>query len=161
MADSNTISLTVNGKPAESTADRNTALLYVLRNDLQLKGARFGCGDGLCGACTVIIDGRAMMSCDVPLWDVEGKSVETIENLSDGERMHPLQKAILDEQAGQCGYCLTGIIMRAKALLDETPKPTRRQIVEALDDNLCRCGAHTRIIRAIEKAVILTTEVSA
>ena len=145
------VTMRINGHLAESTADRDTPLLYVLRNDMKLKGTRFGCGDGLCGACTVIIEGKAMMACDVPLWAVQDKSVETIENISDGEGLHPLQTAFLDEQAGQCGYCLTGIIMRAKALIDHTPKLTREEIVEALDGNLCRCGAHGRIVRAIEK----------
>ena len=155
------VSLEVNGNLAESAADRDTPLLYVLRNDTKLKGARFGCGDGLCGACTVIIDGQAMMACDVPMWAVQGKSVETIENLSDGEQLHPLQSAFLDEQAGQCGYCLTGIIMRAKALLEGTARPTRQQIVDALDGNLCRCGAHNRIVRAIEKAADAMAEATA
>lgn len=155
------VTMRINGDPAESTADRDTPLLYVLRNDMKLKGARFGCGDGLCGACTVIIEGKAMMACDVPLWAVQDKSVETIESLGDGENLHPLQTAFLDEQAGQCGYCLTGIIMRAKALLDDTPKPTREEIVEALDGNLCRCGAHGRIVRAIEKVANAMAEATA
>ncbi len=147
-----TFHLTVNGRSVDVTADGDTPLLYILRNDLGLKGARFGCGEGLCGSCTVIVDGRAINSCDTPLWSVDGKRVETIEGLADGDTLHPVQKAILAEQAGQCGYCLSGIIMRAKAFLDVTPEPSRAQIAEALDPNLCRCGAHDRILRAVQRA---------
>lgn len=143
----------VNGEEADVEVDRDTPLLYVLRNDLGLKGTRFGCGDGLCGSCIVQLDGRAACSCDTPVWSAAGKEILTIEGLAKNGDLHPLQKAFLDEQAGQCGYCLSGIIMRAKALLDENPNPTRAEIVEALDKNLCRCGAHTRMIRAIEKVV--------
>jgi nicotinate dehydrogenase subunit A len=142
----------VNGAPATAHADPDTPLLYVLRNDLGLRGARFGCGQGLCGACTVIVDGRPVNSCDTPVWMVEGKQVRTIESLADGERLHPVQQAVLDEQAGQCGYCLSGIVMAAVALLEERPGATRAEIVEALDGHLCRCGAHGRIVRAIERA---------
>lgn len=144
--------LVVNGKEVEVRADRDTPLLYILRNQLGLKGTRFGCGLGLCGSCTVIIDGEAVHSCDTPLWSVQDRSVETVESLARDGALHPLQKAILDEQAAQCGYCLTGIIMRAKALLAHTPRPSREQIAEALDRNLCRCGAHNRILRAIDRA---------
>lgn len=149
---SETFELDVNGKPAKVDVDRDTALLYVLRNDLGLKGTRFGCGDGVCGACMVIIDGRAQFACDTPIWSVAGKSVETVEGLAKDDVLHPLQEAILDEQAGQCGYCLSGIIMRAKALLEEKPRATRAEIADALDRNLCRCGAHARILDAIETA---------
>ncbi len=149
---SETFSFIVNGDSVEVTVERNTPLLYALRNDLGLKGARFGCGDGLCGACMVIVDGQAIFSCDTPVWSIEGQAVETIEGLAAGGKLHPLQEAILDMQAGQCGYCLTGIIMRAKALLDQNPSCTRADIVQALDRNLCRCGAHSRIIKAIENA---------
>jgi nicotinate dehydrogenase subunit A len=147
-----TFHLTVNGRKVDVTADGDTPLLYILRNDLGLKGARFGCGLGLCGSCSVIVDGRAINSCDTPVWSVDGKSVETVEGLAKGDKLHPVQKAILAEQAGQCGYCLSGIIMRAKAFLDVTPEPSRAQIAEALDPSLCRCGAHDRILRAVQRA---------
>ena len=149
-----TFTFSVNGRYVEIEVDRDTPLLYVLRNDLGLKGTRFGCGDGLCGACSVIMDGRAIFACDTPVWSVSGHAVETIEGIGDDSGLHPLQQAVLDEQAGQCGYCLSGIIMRAKALLDENPKPSRAEIVAALDRNLCRCGTHTRILRAIDKAAL-------
>ena len=151
MQSNDTITFVVNGKTTRLTAQADTPLLYLLRNDLGLKATRFGCGNGMCGACSVIIDGRAVNSCEVPLWAVKDKSVETVEGLGATGNLHALQQAVLDEQAGQCGYCLSGIIMRAKGLLDENPKPTRAEIIEALDGNLCRCGAHGRIIRAIEK----------
>lgn len=147
-----TFSFTVNGKEQQVSVERDTALLTVLRNDLDLKGARFGCGDGLCGACMVIVDGRAIFSCDTPVWSVEDKQVETIEGLAKDGELHPLQSAFLEEQAGQCGYCLSGIIMCAKALFDENPKADRKDIVTALERNLCRCGTHNRILKAIESA---------
>jgi nicotinate dehydrogenase subunit A len=142
----------VNGEEVEVETARDTPLLYVLRNRLCLKGARFGCGQGLCGSCTVLMDGRPIFSCDTPVWSVEGRNVETVEGLASDGEPHPLQRAIMEERAGQCGYCLAGIVMRAKALLNENPRPTRGEIAEALDRNLCRCGAHNRIIRAIERA---------
>lgn len=145
-------SFTVNGEAVEVEVDRDTPLLYVLRNDLGLKGARFGCGDGLCGACSVILDGRAIYSCDTPVWAAQGHAIETIEGISSDDKLHPLQTALLDEQAGQCGYCLTGIVMRTKALLDEKPDASREDVVTALERNLCRCGSQPRILRAIEKA---------
>lgn len=146
-------SLSVNGKSCQVTVDYNdTPLLYVLRNDLGLKGTRFGCGNGQCGACTVLIDGRARHSCELPVWSVEGASITTIEGLGAGGRLHPLQQAVIDLQAGQCGYCLNGIIMTAAELTESGQAPSRRRIVEALETNLCRCGAHTRIIAAIEAA---------
>lgn len=144
--------LIVNGKAVEVDADRDMPLLYVLRNMLGLKGTRFGCGEGICGSCTVVADGHAIYSCDTPVWAVHDKNIETVEGLARGDALHPLQRAFLDEQAGQCGYCLSGIVMRAKALLDENPQPTRAEIVAVLDKNLCRCGAHNRIIRAVQRA---------
>ena len=117
-----------------------------------MTGPHFGCGAGECGACNVIIGDRAVAACDTPLWAVQGKDVVTIEGLGSPERPHPLQRALLDEQAGQCGYCLSGIIISAKALLDRNPAPTRAEIARALDDNICRCGSHNRILRAVEKA---------
>jgi nicotinate dehydrogenase subunit A len=143
--------LNVNGASREIPADvADTPLLYVLRNDLKLKGARFGCGLGQCGACTVIVDGKAVQSCDVPVSAVAGKSITTIEGISTGDRLHPLQQAFIREQAAQCGYCVSGIIMSAKALLDAKPRPSDGEIREALAKNLCRCGTHVRILRAIQ-----------
>jgi nicotinate dehydrogenase subunit A len=142
------IALTVNGTRHEVPADRDVPLLYVLRNDLGLSGARFGCGNGLCGSCTVIVGGRAVRSCSVAVGDVAGP-VTTIEALGGA---HPLQRALVAEQAGQCGYCLSGIVMSAKALLDATPRPSEAEIRSALDPNLCRCGSHTRILRAVRRA---------
>jgi nicotinate dehydrogenase subunit A len=145
-------SLVVNGSRVEVTAERDTPLLYVLRNQLGLKGARFGCGEGACGSCTVLMDGHPVFSCDTPVWSVQDRRIETIEGLAKNGDLHPLQRAVLAEQAGQCGYCLSGIVMRAKALLAQTPRPSRSQIAAALHRNLCRCGAHNRIIRAIQRA---------
>jgi nicotinate dehydrogenase subunit A len=145
--------LNVNGAMREVAADPETPLLYVLRNDLKLKGARYGCGLGQCGACTVVIDGKAVQSCDVPVSAVTGKTITTIEGIGTADSPHPLQRAFISEQAAQCGYCVTGIIMTAKALLDRNPAPTDAQIREALAGNLCRCGTHTRILRAIRSAV--------
>jgi len=144
--------LTVNGRTHAVAAEPDTALLYVLRNDLKLKGARFGCGMGQCGACTVLVDGKPVQSCDFPLSAAAGKSVTTIEGLARNGNLHPLQRAFIEEQAAQCGYCVTGIIMTAKALLDTNPRPTDADIRAALKGNLCRCGTHHRILRAIERA---------
>jgi len=144
---------TVNGKPVSVALDNEeTPLLNVLRNKLGLMGTRFGCGLEQCGCCTVLIDGVPEKCCAKPVWSVAGKAIVTIEGLGTPERPHPLQQAFLDEQAGQCGYCLSGIIVSAKALLDKNPAPTRAQIAQALDDNICRCGSHNRIMRAVEKA---------
>jgi nicotinate dehydrogenase subunit A len=144
---------TINGKPANvSLSNEETPLLDVLRNALGLMGTRFGCGLEQCGCCTVLIDGKPEKSCARPIWNVAGKSITTIEGLGNAGRPHPLQQAFLDEQAGQCGYCLSGIIVSAKALLDRNPHPTRAEIAEALDGNICRRGSHNRILRAVEKA---------
>jgi nicotinate dehydrogenase subunit A len=144
---------TVNEKVVRVTLDNEeTPLLNVLRNELGLMGTRFGCGLEQCGCCTVLIDGRPEKCCAKPVWSVAGKSITTIEGLGTPERPHPLQQAFLDEQAGQCGYCLSGIIVSAKALLDQNPSPSRAEIAAALDDNICRCGSHNRIIRAVSKA---------
>src|SRR6185503_15573380 len=146
----NPIELTVNGRILQVTvANEETPLLAVLRNDLGLVGTRFGCGLEQCGCCMVLIDGEPAKSCAMPAWSVAGKSVTTIEGLGTPERPHPLQQALLDEQAGQCGYCLSGVLISAKALLDRNPAPTRAEIALALDDNLCRCGSHNRILRAV------------
>ena len=144
--------ITVNGTSHEIPADPETPLLYVLRNDLKLKGTRFGCGTGLCGACMVIIDGKAVQSCDVTVSAVAGKTITTIEGLGNVEHPHPLQRAFIAEQAAQCGYCASGIIMSAKALLDANPKAGDAEIRKALEGNLCRCGTHHRIVRAIKRA---------
>ena len=144
--------LTVNGKRHVISAEPETPLLYVLRNDLQLKGARFGCGLGQCGACTVLVDGKPVQSCDFPLSAAAGKVVLTIEGLTRNGSPHPLQQAFIAEQAAQCGYCVTGIIMTAKALLDTNPHPSDAEIRAALKGNLCRCGTHQRILRAIRRA---------
>lgn len=144
--------LNVNGKRHDVPADSETPLLYVLRNDLKLKGARFGCGAGQCGACTVLVEGRPVQSCDFPLSAAQGKAVTTVEGLAQDGKPHPLQRAFVAEQAAQCGYCVTGIIMAAKALLDANPRPSEEQIRTALKGNLCRCGTHQRILRAIRRA---------
>lgn len=147
-----TITLTVNGRNHAVEAEPETALLYVLRNDLKLKGARFGCGMGQCGACTVLVDGKPVQSCDLPLSAAAGKTITTVEGLAHNGKLHPLQQAFVEEQAAQCGYCATGIIMSAKALLDANPRPTEAEIRAALKGNLCRCGTHRRILRAIQRA---------
>ncbi len=146
------ISLTVNGAPVSVSADGDTPLLDILRNHLGLVGTKFGCGVEQCGCCMVIIDGKPEKSCGKSLATVAGKAVTTIEGIGSPERPHPLQQAFLDEQAGQCGYCLAGILISAKALLDRDPSPSRGEIAAALDDNLCRCGSHNRILRAVERA---------
>ena len=150
MAES--ISFRVNDKEVALDVAPNTPLLLALRNDLDLKGTRHGCGEGDCGACTVLINGRPVTSCNTPVEAAQGQNVETVEQLTSEATTHPLVTSILEEQAGQCGYCLPGILMRAKALLAETARPDRATIAAALDNNLCRCGAHNRILRAIEKA---------
>jgi nicotinate dehydrogenase subunit A len=147
-----TIELTVNGRAVTVEADATTPLLDVLRNHLDLKGSRYGCGLEQCGTCMVLIDGEAVYSCAREVGTVAGRSVTTIEGLGTADAPHPLQQAFLEEQAGQCGYCLSGIIISAKALLDRNPLPSRSEIVTALDRNLCRCGTHTRIIAAVQKA---------
>ena len=143
----------VNGLPVSVSLDNEeTPLLDVLRNELGLMGTRFGCGLEQCGCCMVLIDGVAEKCCTKPIWSILGKQVTTVEGLGSADRPHPLQFAFLEEQAGQCGYCLAGILVSAKALLDKNPSPTRAEIAQALDGNICRCGSHNRIIRAVEKA---------
>jgi nicotinate dehydrogenase subunit A len=147
------VSFTVNGKAVSvSPANEDTPLLDVLRNELGLMGTRFGCGLEQCGCCMVLIDGAAEKCCAKPVSSVAGKAVTTVEGMGTPERPHPLQQAFIDEQAGQCGYCLSGILISAKALLAKNPKPTRTEIAAALDGNICRCGSHNRIMRAVEKA---------
>lgn len=146
------MSLMVNGRKRVVDADPNTPLLYVLRNDLRLNGPKFGCGLAQCGACTVIMDGKAIRSCVTPVRVAGNRTITTVEGLGSTKRLHPLQKAFVDEQAVQCGYCIDGMIMTAKALLDRNPKPTDKQIKQALAANLCRCGTQPRIVRAIKRA---------
>jgi nicotinate dehydrogenase subunit A len=146
------IRLVVNGQAREVAADPETPLLYVLRNDLGLTGTKFGCGLGQCGSCTVLVGGQAVRSCMLPVQAVAGQAVTTIEGLGSPERPHPLQAAFIEEQAVQCGYCTPGIVMAAKAALDQTPRPTEAQLKHALDGVLCRCGTHDRVIRAVMRA---------
>ncbi|MFZ3238294.1 MAG: (2Fe-2S)-binding protein [Stellaceae bacterium] len=147
-----TINLNINGCEVGVTADGDTPLLDVLRNRLGLLGTKFGCGLEQCGCCMVLVDGRPEKSCGKALSTVAGRAVVTIEGLGTPDRPHPLQQAFLDEQAGQCGYCLAGILISAKALLDHNPAPSRGEIAVALDDNICRCGSHHRILRAVALA---------
>lgn len=149
----NAHSLTVNGRRHEVETEAETPLLYVLRNDLGLQAAKFGCGLGRCGTCKVLVDGQAVTSCTYPVGEAVGKQITTLEGLGTAGNLHPLQQAFLDEQAAQCGYCIPGIIIAAAALLDRNPAPDEAAIREALADNLCRCGAHVRILRAIERVV--------
>jgi nicotinate dehydrogenase subunit A len=143
----------INGRPFSVSLDNEeTPLLNVLRNELGLMGTRFGCGLEQCGCCMVLVDGRPEKCCTTPVSSVAGKQIVTVEGLGSAERPHPLQQAFIDEQAGQCGYCLSGILISAKVLLDKNPKPSRAEIAQALDSNICRCGSHNRIMRAVEKA---------
>jgi nicotinate dehydrogenase subunit A len=144
--------LRINGVERNVRADPATPLLAVLRGELGLTGTHFGCGVNACGACNVIIDGQAVASCDTPLWAAVGKSITTVEGLGSPERPHPLQRAFLSEQAIQCGYCISGILISAAALLEREPNPTEAAVRAALDRNLCRCGAHNRIVRAVLRA---------
>ena len=146
------IRLSVNGAEHEVDAAPDAPLLYVLRNDLQLKGTRFGCGTGQCGACFVIVEGKAVPSCDTPSWSVSNKSITTVEGLAKGGELHPVQRALLAEQAAQCGYCISGIAVAAAALLSSNRNPTETEVRTALDRNLCRCGAHNRVVRAVLRA---------
>ena len=146
------ISLRVNGKARTVDAEPEMPLLYVLRNDLELNGPKFGCGLAQCGACTVLIDGSTIRSCVTPVGTARNKRVTTVEGLGNAKKLHKIQQAFVDEQAAQCGYCISGMIMTTKALLDKNPKPTDLQIKQALAGNLCRCGAHIRIIRAVKRA---------
>ena len=146
------ITLTVNGKSRTVNTDPTTPLLYVLRDDLELNGPRFGCGLSQCGACTVILNGAAVRSCTLPVSGAQGKSITTLEGLGSVEHPHVLQKAFVEEQAAQCGFCMNGIIMNAKVLLDKNPSPSVADIKQALANVLCRCGSHLRVIRAVKRA---------
>ena len=147
-----TTSLKVNGSRHAVPAEPDTPLLYVLRNDLALNGAKFGCGLAQCGACTVLLDGRPVRSCITAVGSVGDAEVTTIEGLGTLDKPHPLQQAFIDEQAAQCGYCIAGMIMAAKDLIDRNPHPSEQEVREGLADNLCRCGTHGRIIRAVLRA---------
>ncbi len=152
------IAFIVNGAAVQIAAPETTPLLDVLRNQLDLKGTRYGCGLEQCGSCMVLLDGEPVFACSREVGAVAGRSVTTIEGLGSAAHLHPLQQAFLDEQAGQCGYCLSGILISAKALLDRNPSPSREDIIAALDRHLCRCGAHPRILRAVEKAAAALRE---
>jgi nicotinate dehydrogenase subunit A len=144
--------IVVNGQQRPISTEPSAALLYALRNELGLKGTRFGCGLGLCGACMVLVDGRAICSCDTPISAVQGKTVTTIEGLGSGSEPHPLVKAFIDAQAAQCGYCISGILIAAVELLSQNSDPSEPQVRAGLDRNLCRCGSHNRIVRAVMQA---------
>jgi nicotinate dehydrogenase subunit A len=146
------VSLKVNGATRSVPAEPDTPLLYVLRNDFELNGAKFGCGAAQCGACTVLVDGQAVRSCVTPVGTLANAEITTLEGLGTLEKLHPLQRAFIDEQAAQCGYCINGMIMSAKALLDRNSRPTESEVRDALSANLCRCGTHNRIIRAVLRA---------
>ncbi len=147
--------LEVNGHIHSVTADPDTPLLYVLREDLKLNAAKYGCGLGQCGACTVLVDGEAVFSCVIPILLLQGKQITTVEGLGTLERPGPLQRAFMEEQAAQCGYCIPGMMMRAQALLQKNPQPTDEEIRGYLEPNLCRCGTHMRILRAVRRAAQL------
>ena len=144
--------LTVNGTSRRVDTDPDTPLLDVLRGDLGLRGARFGCGLGQCGACFVLVDGRPVPACDTPLWATEGRTVTTVEGLAEDGGLHPVQQAVLDEQAGQCGFCLSGMVVSAAALLAEQPQPDEATVAAALDRHLCRCGIQRRMVAAVVRA---------
>jgi nicotinate dehydrogenase subunit A len=147
--------LKVNGSTYAVDADPETPLLYVLRDELQLNAAKFGCGAGLCGACTVLVDGEAVFSCVIPIGSLQGKRITTVEGLGTAEKPGPMQRAFIEEQAAQCGYCIAGMMMKAQALLQKNPQPSDAEIRLYLASNLCRCGTHMRILRAVRRAAQL------
>ena len=151
---SQTVAFRLNGQSVSVPSDSGKTLLDLLRNTLQLKATRMGCGQGQCGACRVMLDGHAVAACETPLWAIEGKTVTTVEGLGNRSAPHALQTAFIEEQAMQCGFCTSGILMSAAALLQRQPQPSRADIVQAIDGHLCRCGAHNRVVRAIEKAAV-------
>jgi nicotinate dehydrogenase subunit A len=155
MTDSVTFQL--NGRQVTVAGEGGQSLLDLLRNTLALKATRMGCGQGQCGACRVMLDGHAVAACETPLWAIEGKAVTTLEGLGSRCAPHALQTAFIEEQAMQCGFCTSGILMSAAALLQRQPRPSRQDIVQAIDGHLCRCGAHNRVVRAIEKAAARLT----
>lgn len=152
------LEIRVNGESHQVQAAPETPLLYVLRNDLRLNAAKFGCGLGQCGACTVLSDGQPIRSCIVPISEVVGTEITTLEGLGSAENLHPIQQAFLEEQAAQCGYCIPGVMMTAAAFLEQNPEPSEEEIRTALNGNLCRCGTHVRILRAVQRAAELASE---
>ena len=152
MSSGGTVALQVNNAPRQIEADADLPLIDALRDLLDLKGTRFGCGAGQCGACFVLVGGHPMPSCDTPLWAVAGKSITTVEGLGTPSAPHPLQQAFIDELAAQCGYCTSGMLISAAALLRRNPQPSEAEVKEALERNLCRCGTHNRIVRAVLRA---------
>ncbi len=154
------ITLNVNGQPHDVDADPSTPLLYVLRDQLALNGAKFGCGLGQCGACTVMVEGEAVFSCITPISVLSGRRIRTVEGLGTIDHPGPMQRAFMDEQAAQCGYCIAGMMMRAQALLEHNPSPTGAQIRAHMNANLCRCGTHMRILRAVGRAAQLMSTAS-
>ena len=147
------MNLNINGSTHAVQADENTPLIYVLRNDCDLKGTRFGCGAAQCGSCHVLIDGVSVPSCDTPLWSAEGKAVITVEGLGQSGELSALQQGFVDEQAAQCGYCISGMLISATELLQKNQHPTEADVRSALDKHLCRCGSHNRIVRAVLRVV--------
>ena len=152
MSSGGTVALQVNNAPRQIEADADLPLIDALRDLLDLKGTRFGCGAGQCGACFVLVGGHPVPACDTPLWAVAGKAVTTVEGLGSPAAPHPLQQAFIDEQAAQCGYCTSGMLISAAALLRRNPQPSEAEVKEALERNLCRCGTHNRIVRAVLRA---------
>lgn len=148
----NVIRFTLNDKPVQMSVNEDRMLLWVLRTELGLTGAKFGCGEGFCGACTVLVNSEPVRSCQYPIREVQGKTVLTIEGLAKNGKLHPLQQAFVDHDALQCGFCTPGVILTAYSLLLKNPKPSQKDVIQALDDNLCRCGAHTRMLQAVDKA---------
>ena len=152
--DGETIRFTLNSKPVQISVRKDRMLLWVLRTEMGLTGTKFGCGEGFCGACTVLVDNEPVRACQYPMKDVEGKTVLTIEGLAENGDLHPIQKSFVDHDGLQCGFCTPGMILTAYSLFLKNPKPSKTEIIRALDDNLCRCGAHTRIIQAIDAAAV-------
>lgn len=147
-----TVQFTLNGKSTKAATDSDRKLLWVLRTDLELTGTKYGCGEGICGACTVLVNGEAMRSCQMTLKDIAGKEVTTIEGIAVDNKLHPVQKAFMDHDAFQCGYCTSGMILNAYSFLKGHPQPSYEEIISGMDDNLCRCGAHKRIVEAVQSA---------
>lgn len=160
MTDHASVQFTVNGQSVHLELDAETKLVYALRNDLKLKGTRFGCGTGHCGSCTVLLDDQPVQSCDTPLWAVQGKQVTTIEGLGSPDEPHPIQDAFIEEQAAQCGYCINGMMMTLSGLLKKTSHPSDAELLAALDRHLCRCGTHMRILQAARRAISTIQSVS-
>jgi len=154
VADQALVKFSVNGQAVEVELDTDTKLVYILRNDLKLKGTRFGCGTGNCGSCTVLVDDQAVQSCDIPLWSIAGKDITTIEGLGSVQAPHPIQSTFIDEQAAQCGYCINGMMVTLAGLLKKNSAPSDNELVTALDRHLCRCGTHMRILNAARLAIV-------